>query len=509
MAKFNIKAKTFNEIEINPQVEVFIVVGNRKKDFLSLNVYSTLKSRIESDLKINNFNFYLISKDIEELIENDVIIDEEDLINKIYPELLKESENLQLDIQNPILKRAFELYENRDFEDAKKLLKSINKESLSKFDFDEYILLEFKLLERKDEMFEMYKSYFNQNRLKLKELYFDYIKYLEDIRDEKKPFKVFKEFENKFSISEFNDEEKAFYFYLKGRNFYYRGEFLLALEYLSRAIKLTKNEKLKANIYNTATNSFTDNLFFDEALQLANKAFEIRKKLKLPEIADTLSLIGGIYLKRKNPKKALNYFIESEKIQKAKDNRIYNYLAKTSVLLGYTNKAKEYLEKSKTFEDDKGFYVLTYLFFLYKTKSYKNMFEYSKNTIFLPENREKYDKVVLAWSYYLLSQKAFEEKLYFDGIQYLERAIFYFLKDKYILEAFFVSNLDLKLPKREEIYFKEILKKYEVKFLFEEYFKKHSLIADKYCEIFGISNSKKNNLQKFYKNPDKNKYFLI
>jgi hypothetical protein len=35
-------------------------------------------------------------------------------------------------------------------------------------------------------------------------------------------------------------------------------------------------------------------------------------------VADTLSLIGGIYLKRKNPKKALEYFKKSEKLQKIK-----------------------------------------------------------------------------------------------------------------------------------------------------------------------------------------------
>jgi len=112
MAKFNIRAKTFNDIQINPEVEVHIVVGNRKDDFLSLNAYTTLKSKIENDLKIDNFKFYLISKDIKELLDNDVVIDDEDLINKLYPELLNESNNLQIEIQN---KDLLMNYKNQNF----------------------------------------------------------------------------------------------------------------------------------------------------------------------------------------------------------------------------------------------------------------------------------------------------------------------------------------------------------------------------------------------------------
>jgi tetratricopeptide (TPR) repeat protein len=226
-------------------------------------------------------------------------------------------------------------------------------------------------------------------------------------------------------------------------------------------------------------------------------------------VADTLSLIGGIYLKRKNPKKALEYFKKSEKLQKNKNDRIYNYLAKTSILLGYTNKAKEYLKQAEEFENKKGFSILTNLFLLYKSKTYQDMFEFAKKTIFLPKNRQEYDKVVLGWSYYLLAQKAFEKELYFDGVKYLDKSIFYFIEDKYILEAYFVSVLNIELPQKEKNYFENILNNYEIKDKFEEFVKKHSLIADKYCDIFGINNSHKNNLKKFLDNPQTDKYFLI
>ena len=509
MAKFNIRAKTFNDIQINPEVEVHIVVGNRKDDFLSLNAYTTLKSKIENDLKIDDFKFYLISKDIKELLDNDVVIDDEDLINKIYPELLNESDNLQIEMQNKTLKRAIELFENRDFSDAKELLESIEKSTLSKFDYDDYMLLKFKLLDDKEKGFKEYKEFFKNNPIKLKELYFDYIKYLEDKREEKKPYELLKEFEDKFTISEFSSEEKALYLYLKGRNYYFRGEFLLALENLSQALKLAKDERLIANIYNSATNSFTDNLFFEEALNLAKKALDIREKLKLPEVADTLSLIGGIYLKSNHPKKALDYFKTSLNLQKNRTDRIYNYLAKTSILLGFFNKAKEYIKEAKKFEDSKGFTFLVKLLLLSETKSYKDIFEEAKKNIFIPEIRAKFDKVVLGWAYYILAKKAFEEELYFDGIKYLDNSISYFLKDKYILEGYYVSILNVKLPKKEQEYFEDILIKHNLKELFLEYLKKHSQIANRYCELFGIKNSNKNNLENFLKNPQTDNYFLI
>ena len=507
MVKFKIKAKTFNDIEINSEVEIHIVLGERKDDFLSKNSYHSLKSEIQKKAKVENFDFYLLSKEIDELIKNDAIIDETDLVTQIYPVLLEKVQNYQTSIYNETLLRAVELYKNRKFKKAKNLLENINKDSLSKFDLDEFMALEFKLLDDKEAKFDEYKFFFKDNPKKSKEIYFDFIKYLEDKRDEKRPFKLLEEFEKEFSIKEFNQEEKALYFYLKGRNYYYRGEFLLALEFLSKSLKLAKKEKLIANIYNTATNSFSDNLFFDEALQMANKSLNIRKKLNLSEIADTYSLIGGIYLKSNKPKKAFKFFQKSEKLQKLKTGRIYNYLAKTSILLKNYKEAKKYIKKSETFDDPKGFLVLTKFLLLSKTSTYESMKKLEIKTIALIENRKEYDKVVLGWSYYLLAQKSFDKKLTFEGLQYLDRAIYYFLKDNYILEAYYISIVDVKLNKNEDRYFQEILDNYSLKNRFEEYKQKHKIIANKYCEVFDIPNFKENNLEKFPKKYKK--YFLI
>ena len=505
MAKFKIKAKTFNDIEICSEVEVHIVVGERKEDFLSQNAYFALESKLKKDSKLD-YKFYLISKDIEELIKNDVIIDENNFIEQIYSLLLEKIQNYQTSIYNETLLRVVELYKHRKLKESKNLLENIDKNSLSKFDLDEYMVLEFKLLDDKEANFDKYKNFFRDNAKKSKEIYFDFIKYLEDKRDERKPFKLLEEFETNFSLTEFDSEEKAFYFYLKGRNYYYRGEFLLALDLLSKALKFTKKEKLIAHIYNTATNSFNDNLFFDEALQMAKKSLNIRKQLNLPEVADTYSLIGGIYLKSNKPKKAFKY-LKKAKIEALKSARIYNYLAKSAILLKDYKTAKKYIKKSEKFDDSKGFLVLIKFLLLNKTSTYEKMKDLEIQTLAFAENRKKYDKVVLGWSYYLLAQKSFEKKLTFEGLQYLDKAIYYFLKDNYILEAYYVSIVDVKLNKKEKKYLQEILSNYLLKEKFDEYVQKHKNIADKYCGVFKIHNFNERNLEKFPKKYEK--YFLI
>ena len=144
---------------------------------------------------------------------------------------------------------------------------------------------------------------------------------MQDIRDEKIPKEVIKEFEEKFSLNDMSDEEKSRFFYLKARGLYYRGEFIEALRYFIKAKEYVgKNEKLLGDIYNSSANIFNDNFYFDEALSIADKALEVREKLALEEAKkDTLSLIGGIYLKKNNLNKALEFFKQVNR----EDGRIY------------------------------------------------------------------------------------------------------------------------------------------------------------------------------------------
>ena len=338
-------------------------------------------------------------------------------------------------------------------------------------------------------------------------MYFIYLKYLEDIRDDKRPKKLIENIGKEFNIEqEFNRDEKAIFYYLRGRNFYARGEFLDALKDFKKSLEYCSNEKLLASIYNSATNSFTDNLFFDEAFFMANKAFEIRKKLKLSEKSDSLSLIGGIYLKRKNFKKAYETFKEVEKITDKKDNRIYNYLVKSTIMLGFYNKAKEYLNIAKKYDDRLGFTILAEMFLIYKTQNYEKLFDYAKENFLITDKKSNFDKVVLGWGYFLLAQKASQEEKYLDSYKFLNSSIEYFLLDKYILEAYYAY---LKIDKDNEYseYFLNINKEYNLKGEIDEYIKKHSSISIEYKDTFGFSSSKNNNLENFEQNLDN--YFLI
>jgi hypothetical protein len=508
MTKLNLKGTTFNDKIIYPVIDDIHILIDKENTILPVGIYNELKNKLKENLKLNDeIEFSLISKDLEELMQNDVKIDFRDSIDEIYKVILDELDNKIINIQHESLKRVKELYDNRKIDDAIEIFKTIEIDTLSKFEFEEYKLLEFKLFDDKKKFFDGYKALFERNHTKLKELYFVYLKYLEDIRDDKRPKKLIENIEEEFSIEEeFNRDEKAIFYYLRGRNFYARGEFLDALRDFKKSLEYCSNEKLLASIYNSATNSFTDNLFFDEAFFMANKAFEIRKKLKLSEKSDSLSLIGGIYLKRKNFKRAYEAFKEVEEITDKKDNRIYNYLVKSTIMLGFYNKAKEYLNIAKKYDDRLGFTILAEMFLIYKTQNYEKLFDYAKEKFLITDKKSSFDKVVLGWGYFLLAQKASQEEKYLDSYKFLNSSIEYFLLDKYILEAYYAY---LKIDKDNEYseYFLNVNKEYNLKGEFDEYIKKHSSISIEYKDTFGFISSKSNNLENFEQNLDN--YFLI
>lgn len=500
MAKFKIKSTTFNGIKIEPEIELFVVIGDKKNN-LSLNIYTAIKEKIIETLNIEDFNFYIISKDLENLQNSSIKIDSNSLIDNIFSLVLNEMEKSNFEIKNQKLIRSMQLFEEKKEKDAKELFEQIDAKKLSKFENDEYTLLQFKLGDNKRDVFRDYIQFFKNNPIKSKQIYFEYIKYLEDQRDEREPFKLIEEFEKTNPISELSKEELCLYSYLKGRNYYARGEFLLAIKYLKQAKdNVGKDEKLLSAIFNTTTNIFTDNLFFNEALELANKSYDLREKLKLSQKADTLSLLGGIYCKSVNFKTAYNYYKEAEKFQIQKSGRIYNYLAKSAIMLGYFNKANEYIDKSSEYEDNKGFLVFMKLLLLFKREKYREMIDLYKESFLLPENRKKYDKVVLGWGYALLASAAFSEKKYEDGVEYLYRSVDFFIEDKYILESFYVSLYPYKyeVPDVYMEKFNELIYSLDLKNRFDKYVLKHSNLSKDYANYFEIEKSKENNLEDFY-----------
>jgi hypothetical protein len=500
--RYKIAAKTFNGITIEPEIEIYVMLG-KKNDTLPLGIYSEVEAKLQNHLGINDISYYVISKDLETLESKNIQIDYNSLIDIVYKLALEAAENnIDRTLKNPKLIRVIALYDDRKFADATTLYTEINKTTLTKYENEEYILLGFKLFKEKNqEKFEELQRLFINNPLRTKQLYFEYIKHLEDLRDETKPTQLLNEFVSKYPLALLSQDELTLYYYLQGRSYYARGEFLLALKNLALAKENTnqENERLLASIYNTATNSFTDNLFFDEAEQLAKKALHLREKLKLPETQESIRLIGGIYFKSTQYKKAYNQYKNGHN-DVSKNSRELNYLAKSALMAGFIHKAHEYMTKSSDLDDPKGFLVLIKFQMLFEEQKHDEMFELYKMTIMLPENKIKYDKFVLGWGYALMAETSFKDMHYDDGIEYLYKGIDYFMEDKYILELFYIHLYIYKydLPKEFILKFEELINTLNIRNCFKEYVQKHTIIAEEYAEIFEIEPKGKNNLQIFY-----------
>jgi len=500
MPKIEIKAKTFNGLEINPVVDVFINSGKKDKN-LPPWIYNSIKEKIKEKFKVKDFDFEIISKDLEILKENGVEILWNDFSEKIL-DIVKE---INKEIENVALKRAYEFYKEGKVTEAKEIFKTIDEDKLNSFDKNEYKFLEFLLDENKNEdKFRKIVKYFEDAPVKLKEIYFDFIKHLQDKRDEKLPKNFIEEFESRFSLKDLNEKEKSIFYYLKGRGLYYRGEFIEAIRNLKKAKEYAVDEELLSNIYNTSANIFTDNLYFKEALSLAKRALEIRKKLHLDEkVNDTLSLIGGIYLKQNRLNKAYQYF----KKVKREDSRINNYRAKTAILRGFINKAYEYIQKAKEYEtgqkepDKKGFTRSIEMFYWFKKGKFEKVKEFFANEFVLPEKRKDVDAIVWGLVYAILSEIYFKEGKKEDVFKTLFNGINELLNDNYVLEAYYLFLYPVKLGmKKEEIdEFNKKASMFDLKSKLSDYVYRHSEVLKKEAKEFGIE-IESDELREYYKN---------
>jgi len=487
MHRIKIKAKAFNGSEIYPEIDVFISFDKKDKN-LPVFVYNALEEKLKQKLNRNELNFEIISKDLDILREKNVEIIWEDFIEKIVL-VVDDFE----EIKNNFLKRAISFYEEEKKNKAKEILENIDEKTLSNFEKDEYRLLKFMLKDKNEEEFYKEVEYFSKNPLLLKKLFFHMIKYSEDKRDEKLPIKLISLFEDKFSIRDLTDKEKSIYFYLKGRSFYYRGEFIEALKNLIKAKEYSVDEELLSDIYNTSANIFTDNLYFEEALNLAKKALDIREKLQLDEKVDnTLSLIGGIYLKQNRLNKAYEYF----KKVKREDSRINNYRAKTAILRGYLNKAKEYIEKSKELDtkDEKGFIRSIEMFYLFKKG--EDVLKYFEEKFVLPEKSKKVDAIVWGLVYWILAEMYKGEKKSFI---YLCKGIKELIRDNYILEAYYLSLYPYKWKLNKKLIgeFENMITDFRLNSKISDYVYRHSEILKKEAKNLGLEINS-DNLKEFY-----------
>jgi tetratricopeptide (TPR) repeat protein len=462
-------ARNFNGTTFEVEVQWHIVDSNDK-------VEDSLHSKIRSKLGKNNIDFKIISNTIEDFKKESITLDEDNFIKKILPDInqyLQNKQNFGDGAKNETLEMVQNEYKS-DPKRAKKLLKNIEYSELSQDEKAQYYLLKFRLFNKNETVFKEYAKELKEYPTQSLELYFDYIKYLEDIRDESKPLQLIQELSKLYPISQFPDDKKGIYYYLKGRNYYLRGEFLLALKSLAEAKRFTKDKSRLADIYNSVANCFTDNLFFDEALQLATKALKIRKKyLNTDKILDSYSLIGGIYFKQNRLQESHKYF--KKVIKQRSDDRIYNYLAKVNILMQKFDKADKYIKLLKDYQDKKGFSLLIKMLYLYKKNDFDRLQKLFRKKVLYIEENIVYDKFVLGWIYFFVSRI---DTNYSD--EYLQQSIRYFVDDNYILEAYYIS-------KDENI-------------LIDEYIQKHQNIAQDYKDIFDIELSSTQRLSRFKDN---------
>jgi len=507
MPKVKIKAKTFNNLEIYPIVDVFVNYG-KKDTKLPFWVYNKIRENIKQKFGVKEFDFEIISKDLDLLKDSGVEIIWDDFAEKIL-DIVK---NINKEVENASLKRVYDFYKEGKIKEAIGIFDSIDKNQLNDFDKEEYEYLKFLLDENKDEeKFRTVTKHFEDNPVKLKEIYFNFIKFLQDKRNERLPRNFIEEFEKRFSLKDLNNREKSIYYYLKGRGLYYRGEFIDALRNLTKAKEYAVDEVLLSNVYNTTANIFNDNLYFEEALNLAYRALEIRKKLYLDEkVNDTLSLIGGIYLKQNRLNKAYEYF----KSVKRDDSRINNYRAKTAILRGYINKAYEYIQKAKEYEstqtepDKKGFVRSIEMFYLFKKGKYEKVKEFFANEFVLPEKRVNVDAIVWGLVYSILSEVYFKEGKKEDLFKSLFNGINKLLEDNYIIEAYYLSLCPVKFGmKKEDIEeFNKKISMFKLKSLLSDYVYRHSEVLEKEAKAFGIE-IKSDELKEYYKNLIQTKNF--
>ena len=406
---------------------------------------------------------------------------------------------------HPLLLRVNALFKDKKFPEASKLLSSMDEQISTSADRRDWDLLDF-MIKLKTTVFspEEHEALFRNSLNAVtehpeiaKQYYFEYIRFLENARDFSRPQLLLAEFENKYPLSILDAADKITYYHLRGRAEYARGDYLRGLDMFNTALDALDPADLEslARIFNSAVNCFNDNLFFDEALWIADKAKSIRDLLNLPESLETLSCIAGIRTKQGHHEQALTILQEVETkanpsmLIPAEHNRLYNYLAKSSVFCKRYDEAYQYLAKAETTGDPKGFSKQIRLFGLFQQKNYQGMERLFQESFMLPENHklnDGLDRFVLGWAYTLMGEAALIQSKYRDAMLYLNDAIGFFLSDKYVLEAEFCSlqAWTYSMPEQYLKPFREMCDDHGLKQLFDEYVKKHSRLREDYYVKF-------------------------
>ncbi|MDY0152596.1 MAG: hypothetical protein RBS43_10025, partial [Candidatus Cloacimonas sp.] len=363
--KTTIRSTAFNGLSMQSDIEIFIdslyLNHDKSKEMTLLPVNTTCEAQrmiceflmnLYLGLEIKNVCFTIVSRDLERMRVLKITPDSSMLSEIVFSALkeyiaselgfeasekqpladyLKSNESRfcnrfcqvnESQASHPSIQRAQALFKEKKYPEAFSLLNSLDRAQLNESEKLETDFLMFALrLKMENADSSVIDGLFNQIVMEhadkpslLKRYYFEYIRFLENVRDFNKPRDLIRRFVEKYPMSILNPQEKTILHFLKGRAEYARGEYILALDNMTSALKVNdaNDQEMLAAIYNTSVNPFTDNLFFEEALWIAEKAKATRLMLDLPETIETISCIAGIETKRCNHQEAYGMLLEAK-----------------------------------------------------------------------------------------------------------------------------------------------------------------------------------------------------
>ncbi len=502
-----IAVKLTNGIEKKIEFEYFIesIFGNidsqNKMTFIDRETYDilcskmlTLFSKCEVD-NIYSFGFKITSIDIELLqakgIELNWLSSSDDLYNNLKTIVLNRLDNTKIIDDKKIIsdeeliglikqnkdrfmtslfhqdypfthniKNIRELIQKRKYEEAKKEIQKLKASDYSYSSIYHICLGQFlintklSLDESKvEEEFRTNIENFKESPKWVSSFYFEFIKYIEDRRNARKALSLINEYTEKYSLELLTDDQKIYLLYLKGRSYYQSGDYLKALNSLGKAILLSRSNEdyLSTKLYNTMTNIFNDNLFFNHAEYLANKSLNLRQEQDLSNLHESYSCLAGVYFKNCQFDKAIDTFLKAKEIVESnclelsstEHNRINNYIAKSYIMLKDFNKAEKYLTEAFTYDDKRGFsFYLTMLCYFEEKKYERIVKEFTKRQIFMKE----FDQFVLGWINFFVAEANYHIKNYDQADKYFNESVTHFMDDRYLLEASYLYHVS-DIPK--------------------------------------------------------------
>ena len=532
--KARIEATAFNGSRVLCNIDLFVeglsfLHDESPDELLSENVRARVRKTVLEligkalpDQKVNQLAYRLVSRGLEEMRANHLEPDPEQLTRQITKAILDNLlEHVGLDIDAQVdalrerrevfrsiyfgkevagvrqkVRRLVDLHGERKYAEVAELLCELQREELTVAEKELMIPISLDMELRRancqmnelENCFLQYLKLHEKHPTLSKKGYFHMIRAMEDCRDMQAPRRLLEEFETKYPLSLLMPDERSHYNYHKARTEYGRGEFIGALELLDKAQQDVSDEPaLEAAIETVAANILSDNLFFEPARKLVEKALHTRRQLGLVDTFESQGCLAGIEFKEGRFEEARAGFEEyarlAQKVPLSGDerNRLHNYLAKSAIMVGDTDSAQWHLKDAFEAGDRLGFSASLQLLLHLRNGLHDVLAGFFSRTLMLPENHRRYDNFALGWGYSFAAVSAFEQESWEDGVFHLGRAVDFFQRDLYFMEAAWILRhlWEYPLPDESLKLFGRVCSAEKVLDDFSAYVEKHRGLPDR------------------------------